>query len=168
MADWRKDRIGSAHRGENPMVMARMRSGFAVIGDTQHLPGYSLLLCDDPSVDHLSDLDWQRRSAFLFDLSLIGEAVQLACRERGLRRVNYEILGNSLSWLHGHVHARYVWEPPELVGWPVSCYPDGERSAAEHAYSDDKHGELRAVITQELERLLSAAYRAVGQARRDA
>ncbi len=26
------------------MVMARMRSGFAVIGDTQHLPGYSLLL----------------------------------------------------------------------------------------------------------------------------
>ena len=28
------------------MVMARMRSGFAVIGDTQHLPGYSLLLCE--------------------------------------------------------------------------------------------------------------------------
>jgi hypothetical protein len=45
MAGWRDDRIGAAHRGENPMVMARMRSGFAVIGDTQHLPGYSLLLC---------------------------------------------------------------------------------------------------------------------------
>ena len=26
--------------------MARMRSGFAVIGDTQHLPGYSRLLTD--------------------------------------------------------------------------------------------------------------------------
>ena len=32
------------------MVMARMPSGFAVIGDTQHLPGYSLLLFEDSSV----------------------------------------------------------------------------------------------------------------------
>jgi hypothetical protein len=54
-ADWRNDRIGSAHRGENPLVMARMRSGFTVIGDTQHLPGDSLLLTDDPSVNHLTD-----------------------------------------------------------------------------------------------------------------
>lgn len=35
------------------MVMARMRSGFAVIGDTQHLPGYSLLLTDDLEANHL-------------------------------------------------------------------------------------------------------------------
>jgi diadenosine tetraphosphate (Ap4A) HIT family hydrolase len=96
MADWRDDRIGSAHRGENPMVMARMRSGFAAIGDAQHLPGYSLLLCDDAAVDHLSDLDWQRRSEFLFDLSLLGEAVEVACRSRGLRRVNHEVLENSM------------------------------------------------------------------------
>lgn len=165
MADWREDRIGSALRGENPMVMARMRSGFAVIGDTQHLPGYSLLLCDDASVDHLTDLDWPRRNEFLVDLSLIGEAVQAACQEDGLRRVNYEVLGNSLSWLHGHAHPRYAWEPAERIGWPVWCYPDAERRAAEHAYSDDKHGELRARITQELERLMAAAYRDGPQAR---
>jgi hypothetical protein len=42
--DWRRDRIGSALRGENPMVLAKMKSGFAVIGDTQFLPGYCLLL----------------------------------------------------------------------------------------------------------------------------
>jgi hypothetical protein len=54
MAGWKEDRIGSSHRGENPMVMARMRIGFAVIGDTQHLPGYSLLGCDDASVDQLT------------------------------------------------------------------------------------------------------------------
>jgi diadenosine tetraphosphate (Ap4A) HIT family hydrolase len=139
-----------------------MRSGFAVIGDTQHLPGYSLLLCEDPSVDHLSDLDWPRRNEFLFDLSLVGEAVELACGKRGHRRVNYEVLGNSMSCLHGHVHARYVWEPPGRVGWPVWCYPDAERSAAEHAYSDAQYGELRSVITQELERLMSTAYRDAG------
>lgn len=57
------------------------------------------------------------------------------------------------------MHARYVWEPPERVGRPVWCYPDAERSAAEHAYSDTKHGKLRSVITQELRRLMSTAYR---------
>jgi diadenosine tetraphosphate (Ap4A) HIT family hydrolase len=158
VADWRDDRVGSALRGENPMVMARMRSGFAVIGDTQHLPGYSLLLCEDPAADHLTDLDWPRRREFLFDLSLIGEAVQGACREDGLQRVNYEVLGNSMSWLHGHVHPRYAWEPAERIGRPVWCYPDAERDAAEHAYSDTEHGARRSRIAGELERLMAAAY----------
>jgi diadenosine tetraphosphate (Ap4A) HIT family hydrolase len=158
VVDWREDRIGSALRGENPMVMARMRSGFAVIGDTQHLPGYSLLLCDDPSANHLSDLAWSRRIEFLFDLSLIGEALQAAVRPAGLRRVNYEVLGNSMQWLHGHVHARYEWEPPGMIGRPVWCYPAAERNDPAHAYDHQRDGELRAAITHELGRLMKAAY----------
>jgi diadenosine tetraphosphate (Ap4A) HIT family hydrolase len=152
--DWQKDRVASALRGENPLVMARMPSGFAVIGDTQYLPGYSLLLTDDPSADHLTDLDWQRRKQFLFDLALLGEAVERACRVGGLRRVNYEVLGNGLPVLHGHVHPRYEWEPPERITGPVWRYPEETRNAPEHAYSDEKHGELRAAITAELEHLM--------------
>jgi diadenosine tetraphosphate (Ap4A) HIT family hydrolase len=136
------------------MVMARMSSGFAVIGDTQHLPGYSLLLCEDPSVNHLSDLDCASRERFLADMALLGEAVEIACREGGLRRINYEVLGNSHEWLHAHVHARYDWEPPERTSWPVWCYPVAERESAEHAFDDVRHGLLRASITRELLRLL--------------
>ncbi len=158
MAGWKDDRIGSADRGENPMVIARMRSGFAVIGDTQHLPGYSLLLCQDASVNHLTDLDQARRAEFLFDLALVGEAVQRACHGHGLRRINYEILGNSLAWLHGHVHARYEWEPTDRVGRPVWCYPPAERYDPAVAYSDRHHGDLRAAITAELTRLVATAY----------
>jgi diadenosine tetraphosphate (Ap4A) HIT family hydrolase len=156
--DWRADRIGAALRGDNPLVMARMRGGFAVIGDTQHLPGYSLLLADDPSVDHLTDLDWERRTNFLFDLALLGEAVERVCRPYGLRRMNYEVLGNSRPFLHGHVHPRYEWEPPERIGGPVWRYSKGERNAPEHVYSDEKHGELRAAITAELRLLIGRAY----------
>jgi diadenosine tetraphosphate (Ap4A) HIT family hydrolase len=156
--DWRVDRIGSAHRGENPLVMARMRSGFAVIGDTQHLPGYSVLLTDDASVNHLSDLAWKRRKYFLFDLSLIGEAVERACHDNGLRRINYEVLGNAIPILHGHVHARYEWEPRDKLTGPVWRYPKDERDAPEHAYSDGKHGELRVAITTELQSLIERAY----------
>lgn len=138
--------------------MARMRSGFAVIGDTQHLPGYSLLLADDPSVDHLTGLDWERRTSFLFDLALLGEAVERACRPHGLRRMNYEVLGNSVPFLHGHVHPRYEWERPERIGGPVWRYSKEERNAPEHLYSNEKHGELRAAITAELRFLIGRAY----------
>jgi diadenosine tetraphosphate (Ap4A) HIT family hydrolase len=150
--------IAAALRGENPMVMARMPSGFAVIGDTQHLPGYSLLLCDDESVNHLTDLDWERRKVFLFDLSLIGEAVQAACRDNGLRRINYEVLGNSVQVLHGHVHPRYEWEPKERITGPVWRYAKDERNSPVVAYNDQTHGELRGAITAELNRLLESAY----------
>jgi diadenosine tetraphosphate (Ap4A) HIT family hydrolase len=135
-----------------------MRSGFAVIGDTQHLAGYSLLLADDPSVDHLTDLDWERRTSFLFDLALLGEAVERARRPHRLRRMNYEVLGNSLPFLHGHVHPRYEWDRPERIGGPVWRYSKEGRNAAGHACSDEKHGEIRAAITTELRLLLGRAY----------
>ena len=154
--------IVAALRGENPKVMTRMRSGFAVIGDTQHLPGYSLLLTDDLAVDHLTDLPWSRRRDFLFDLSLIGEAVFAATRERGARRINYEVLGNSISHLHGHVHVRYDWEPPDKIGGPVWRYPKDLRNAPKHAYDDAQHGDLRAAITAELSRVMTEAYAALG------
>jgi diadenosine tetraphosphate (Ap4A) HIT family hydrolase len=135
-----------------------MRSGFAVIGDTQHLPGYSLLLTDDPAVNHLTDLDWEHRKAFLFDLSLLGEAVEAACRDDGLRRINYEVLGNSIPILHGHVHARYEWEPADKAGGPVWRYPKDVRNDPGCAYSDGHHGEVRAKITAELRKLMGEAY----------
>src|SRR5436190_603207 len=163
--DWRVDRIGAARRGDNPMVLARMRSGFAVIGDTQHLPGYCVLLADAPGpevadVDHLTDLGRADRAVFLTDMGLVGEAVFAACNgfDPGFRRVNYEILGNTDHYLHAHVHARYSWEPVRYRDSPVSRYPDEERFADEHAYADERHGHLRAAITRELEKRMAEAY----------
>jgi diadenosine tetraphosphate (Ap4A) HIT family hydrolase len=151
----------AALRGANPKVMARMRTGFAVIGDTQHLPGYSLLLTDDLEVDHPTDLPWSRRRDFFFDLSLLGEAVFAVTREHGAHRINYEVLGNSWPHLHGHVHVRYDWEPRDKIGGPVWRYPKEFRNAAEHAYDDARHGELRAAITAELNRVMGQAYAAL-------
>jgi diadenosine tetraphosphate (Ap4A) HIT family hydrolase len=153
--------IAAALRGENPKVMARMRTGFAVIGDTQLLPGYSLLLTDDLELDHLSDLSWSRRRDFLLDLSLVGEAVFAVTRKQGARRINYEVLGNSWPHLHGHVHPRYEWEPPDKLSAPVWRYPKQLRDAPEHAYDEARHGGLRAAITAELTRVMGEAYAAL-------
>ncbi|MBB1257088.1 diadenosine tetraphosphate hydrolase, partial [Streptomyces sp. OF3] len=123
--DWRRDRVGAALRGENPTVMRRLAAGFAAIGDVQFLPGYSVLLVDEPGVERLSELPASRRSAFLADMDLLGEAVERGCRELdpAFRRVNLEILGNTDGFLHAHVWPRYEWEPAGLVGMPVWLYP---------------------------------------------
>jgi diadenosine tetraphosphate (Ap4A) HIT family hydrolase len=155
--DWRADPVGAALRGEHPLVLARMRSGFATIGASQFLPGYSVLLTADPSADHLTDLDLDRRRDFLVDLALLGEAVETACRGADFRRINYEVLGNASAFLHAHVHPRYAWEPAEFRNGPVWCYPKAVRTAPEHAYSDERHGELRARIAAELRRLSERA-----------
>jgi diadenosine tetraphosphate (Ap4A) HIT family hydrolase len=140
--DWRDDRIGAAERGANPMVLARMPSGFAVIGDTQFLPGYCVLLAS-PRVSALEDLPLEARTQFLVDMALLGEAIERACRPDGLRRLNYEILGNTDAYLHAHLFPRYQWEPDDLVGGPVWLYPRDRWTEARFLYNDEAHGALR-------------------------
>lgn len=149
MTNWRDDRIGSAMRGENPMVLAQMPSGFAVIGDTQFLPGYAVLLAS-PRVDRLTGLSQADRSRFLLDMSLLGEAIEHACAADGLVRVNYEILGNTDTYLHAHVFPRYAWESAELLSGPVWHYSRDHWTEARYQYDDTVHARLRSRITERL------------------
>jgi diadenosine tetraphosphate (Ap4A) HIT family hydrolase len=152
--DWRADRVGSALRGENPTVLRRMDAGFAVIGDVQFLPGYCVLLTDEPGADRLSDLSRSRRLAFLADMDRLGEAVERVCGrlDRAFRRVNLEILGNADAFLHAHVWPRYAWEPAELLGRPVWLYPRERWSDAEFTLGP-RHDGLRQAISTELSQL---------------
>ncbi|MFF5448665.1 diadenosine tetraphosphate hydrolase [Streptomyces sp. NPDC012888] len=152
--DWRDDRIGSALKGRNPAVMRRLRAGFAVIGDVQFLPGYSVLLTDDPAAQRLSDLPRDRRTAFLADMDRLGEAVERACRQAdpAFRRVNLEILGNTDGFLHAHVWPRFDWEPADLVRLPVWLYPRDHWTDPRHALGP-RHDALRDAIGGELDRL---------------
>ena len=112
------DRVELARRGENPKVICRLPSGWAVVGDVQFLPGYSLLL-PDPVVPSLNDLDAGRRAEFLADMVRLGDAI---LRVTGCERINYEILGNSEPELHAHVFPRYATEPPKLRRMPAWFY----------------------------------------------
>ncbi|MFL1379745.1 MULTISPECIES: diadenosine tetraphosphate hydrolase [unclassified Nocardiopsis] len=152
--DWRGDRIGSALRGENPTVLRRLEAGFAVIGDVQFLPGYSVLLTDDPAVGRLSELSAGARRAFLSGMDVLGEAVERACArlDPAFRRVNLEILGNADPFLHAHVWPRFDWEPAELVTRPVWLYPR-ERWSDERYALGARHDGLREAIGAELDRL---------------
>ena len=118
MSDWKNDRIGAARRGENPTVICRMPSGWAVLCDWQYLPGYVILLAD-PVVASLNDLDATARPQFLDDMAVIGDAL---LEVTDTIRVNYQILGNLLPILHAHVCPRYAWEADDKRVGPTALY----------------------------------------------
>ncbi len=88
-------------------------SGFAVMGDPQWLPGYCVLLGDDPDVDRVSGLPKVKQTEYLESIALLGSAIERACadKDEAFLRVNLEILGNADAFLPAHVWPRYRWEP---------------------------------------------------------
>lgn len=112
-------RVELARQGQNPTVLCKMESGWAVFGDHQVLNGYCLLL-PDPVIGSLNDLSLRQREIYLRDMSLIGDAL-LEVTEAW--RINYEILGNSEPALHAHIVPRYRAEPDEYARGPVWFYP---------------------------------------------
>jgi diadenosine tetraphosphate (Ap4A) HIT family hydrolase len=112
--------VDAARAGTNEKVIARMRSGWAVMGDTQFLPGYSLLL-PDPVVPSPNDMAEEARAQFFRDMVLLGDAV---LRVTGADRINYEILGNLEPALHAHVFPRHGREPAAMRVRPVWFYGD--------------------------------------------
>jgi diadenosine tetraphosphate (Ap4A) HIT family hydrolase len=107
--------VEQARRGELLRVVARVGSGWVVLGDPQILPGYCLLY-PDPVVPDLTALAGGARRQFLEDMARVGEAV---LAETGAERLNYEMLGNVEPALHAHIIPRYEWEPPERRRQPV-------------------------------------------------
>ena len=153
MEDWKKDRIGACVSGENPTVILRMKSGFAVMADNQFLPGYCILL-RYPRAASLTELSLEERRQYLLDTTLIGEAIERVCRPR---RVNYSTLMNTDDYLHTHIEARYDWEPEAYKFRPSWTYPEAERYREEYAFSEEKHGGLRKKLAETLKMLMEQA-----------
>lgn len=107
--------VAAARNGELPRLIARMKSGWAVLGDPQITHGYCLLL-PDPVVADLNALGGEARRQFLDDMASLGDAV---LAETGADRINYEILGNVEPALHAHVIPRHATEDPGLRKKPV-------------------------------------------------
>ena len=128
-------RVRAAHEGGNEYVICKMPSGWAVLGDQQFIPGYSLLL-SDPVVADLNVLSGEKRSQFLHDMAFIGDALLEAT---GAFRINYEILGNDEPALHAHIFPRNMDEPEQKRRYPVwMAYSKEERNSRPFDISREK------------------------------
>ena len=93
-----------------PARVARLPSGWVVMGERQVFAGYCLLL-PDPVVAHLNVLKELERTQFLADMARVGDAVLAAT---GAVRINYALFGNAEPALHAHVFPRRADEAPGI------------------------------------------------------
>ena len=128
-------RVDALRAGSDPTFIARLTSGWAVMGERQVLPGYCLLL-PDPVVPTLNALAVAKRTQFLADMAALGDAVQKVTRAL---RINYAILGNQEPALHAHVIPRFHDEPARYVTTNPWAY---DWNAAV-AFDPEQHRDLR-------------------------
>lgn len=131
-------------------LIVQMPSGRAVLGDSQLLRGYCLLIAE-PSVPSLNDLSLEAQMVFLRDMALLGRVVQDVT---GCARVNYSVYGNTDPFLHAHVFARYASEDAAKAKMPVwMSYTQAERDA--RPFTPEAHGALRLELKTRLLELLN-------------
>jgi diadenosine tetraphosphate (Ap4A) HIT family hydrolase len=131
--------------GGYPALIARLPSGWVVMGERQVFAGYCLLL-PDPVVDHLNALRSDRLAQFLGDMARVGEAV---IASTDALRVNYAIFGNLEPALHAHVFPRRADEPAATR----TAHPFALDWNAAAAYSDALHGGLKRRIAEHIVRI---------------
>jgi hypothetical protein len=131
-----------------------MKSGPVVLGDSQLLPRYCILMAY-PVVKCLNDLELQKKSDFLLDMSLLGDAILDVCKPA---KINYEILINAADFLHAHMFPRYEWETEERKKMPIWLSPKKYRFSAENMFLEKKHNEMKIQISEKLTELMDKSY----------
>jgi len=150
MESWKLDRFESCERGENPTLLMKMKSGFAVIADSQFLPGYCILLAF-PKITSLNELSIDQRRQFLLDMTIVGDAIIKTCNPL---RLNYSIMANTDHYLHAHIQARYDWEPEEYISIPAWSYPEEQFYNKLYEFDETKHSELRQNLINNLNAII--------------
>ena len=138
--DW----VERCRTGSLPAAIAKLPSGWVIMGERQVLPGYCLLL-PDPVVPHLNALAAQARIQFLDDMALVGD-VLLAVTAAA--RINYAIYGNVDPALHVHIFPRDSAEPESTR----TAQPWALDWNAAPLYSDALHGDFKRRVGAELRR----------------
>jgi diadenosine tetraphosphate (Ap4A) HIT family hydrolase len=130
-----------------PAAVARLISGWVVMGERQVLTGYCLLL-PDPVVPHLNALPPALRAQFLSDMAMVGDA--LLAVTAGLR-INYAIFGNVDPALHAHIFPRLATEPDATR----TAQPWALDWNAAPRFSEELHGDLKKRLNAELNKRLT-------------
>lgn len=136
--------VAACRDGTYVSLITRLPSGWAVLGQSQFLRGYSLLL-PDPVVPHLNDMAPAHRSQFLDDMARLGDAVLAVT---GALRINYAMFGNVEPALHAHVIPRFVDEAAELR----TAHPWSYDWSAAPAFDAQQDGPLLRVLAERLAR----------------
>lgn len=149
------DRIALIRRGENPYFVREMETGYVVIGDYQHFPGYALFLCKRHETE-LFHLGKAFARAFMEEMITVAGAVKEAA---GAEKMNYECLGQGDAHLHWHLFPRRAGDIGAYgnkgVG-PVWWYPMEKMYCEEARPSPEALEAMKRRLGEALDRALAA------------
>jgi len=94
--------------------VALLPTAVAVLGSDQYYPGYTLVIARRHATElyHLPDGE---STAYFQDMLRVARAVDQAFSPR---KMNYELLGNTVAHLHWHLFPRYADDPnPTRPTW---------------------------------------------------
>ena len=138
---------------DNPYLITELSTGYAVLGDNQYYRGYTIFLAKQ-CVPELHDLAPDVRSRFLEEMSQVAEAVFRAFKPR---KLNYELLGNSVAHLHWHLFPRYADDAnPQWPVWSNEAYLQTPRRTE---MAPAELAELRERVQRELTAMATDTHR---------
>lgn len=100
--------------GHTARRVALLPTSIAILGADQFYPGYSLVISRRHATElyHLPDAE---STAFFQDMLRVARAIDRAFSPR---KMNYELLGNTVAHLHWHLFPRYAGDPsPNRPTW---------------------------------------------------
>lgn len=140
------DRLDRLRRGADPFHLADLRESVALLH--RHQPfsggagGWCTLWLKDHA-EHLGLLPRERQHRLAEDVADMASAMHRALGPRGMRRINYECLGNVVGHVHWHLIPRFDAPRDPQPGATVWVRPAAE---LECGVSDG----LRDELTREL------------------
>lgn len=134
--------VARCRAADYPASVARVHSGWVVMGERQIFTGYCLLL-PDPVVADLNALTGAAREHFLSDMAGVGDAILAVT---GALRINYALFGNVEPALHAHILPRFADEAPATR----TAHPWAFDWALAPEYSSAVHGDLQRRIAGKL------------------
>lgn len=140
------NRVARIKAGNDPELIAKMPSGYAILGKYQPdaITGCCMLLPKAvvPSPNDLSHAD---RAQFFADLVLLGDAIM---QVTGSERINYLVLCNQVPELHGHCVPRFDAEDQtKRMQGPFEAYDFGTARVADaNGMDKELHTNLKATL----------------------
>ncbi|MCU1426745.1 MAG: diadenosine tetraphosphate hydrolase [Actinomycetia bacterium] len=135
-------------RGDDPYAVARLETGFVRLHEVQYFRGYTVFAAKT-CVAELHELERGERDLYLAEMSEVAHALSRAFRPR---KLNYELLGNSVPHLHWHLVPRYDTDPHprgpiwEDLSFLRNLWTGGSASTV------TERDAMRTTLLQELER----------------
>lgn len=122
------DRLARAKRGDDPFLLAELRESVAVLHKHQPYAGGVGGWCTLWLREHheqLGLLDRARQARLAEDVADVAAAMHVALGPLGLRRINYECLGNVVPHVHCHLIPRFDRPHDADPGATVWVLPPG-------------------------------------------